>query len=230
SKRLQQPLSIEEEEEIVVWRQTSQANQLLFEQLNDPSKVSSWLEKMKAYDLEASMDRIKRRMVVNSKRQKRRTVYWMAASILIFLCMGGLFMYEKNHKEVEQMIPPGRSIAQLKLHDGSTVDLDRLSAGESTSRAGVRITKTADGQITCNYTTVSGRKPVANYNTIATPIGGEYRVVLPDGSLVWLNANSSLAFPSEFTERTRNVRLTGEAYFEIVHDVGRPFIVNTRQQ
>src|SRR5690606_6981244 len=132
--------------------------------------------------------------------------------------------------EVEQMIPPGRSIAQLKLHDGSTVDLDRLSAGESTSRAGVRITKTADGQITCNYTTVSGRKPVANYNTIATPIGGEYRVVLPDGSLVWLNANSSLAFPSEFTERTRNVRLTGEAYFEIVHDVGRPFIVNTRQQ
>lgn len=230
SKRLQQPLSIEEEEEIVVWRQTSQANQLLFEQLNDPSKVSSWLAKMKAYDLEASMDRIKRRMVVNSKRQKQRTVYWMAASILIFLCMGGLFMYEKNHKEVKQMIPPGRPIAQLKLHDGSTVDLDRLSAGESTSRAGVRITKTADGQITCNYTTVSGRKPVANYNTIATPIGGEYRVVLPDGSLVWLNANSSLAFPSQFTERKRNVRLTGEAYFEIVHDVGRPFIVNTRQQ
>src|SRR5690606_36225716 len=139
----------------------------------DPSKVSSWLEKMKAYDLEASMDRIKRRMVVNSKRQTQRTVYWMAASILIFLCVGGLFMYEKNHKEVEQMIPPGRPIAQLKLHDGSTVYLDRLSAGESTSRAGVRITKTADRKVTSTTTSVGERKRVADYDSIGTMIGGE---------------------------------------------------------
>lgn len=230
SKRLQEPLSTEEEEEVQAWRQVSQENQTLFEQLSDPTIVKVGLEKMQSYDVEASMNRLKHQMLINSKKRKSRLIYWMAASILIFFCVGGLFLYKAKNQIAENDILPGASLARLKLYDGSTFNLDSLPAGKSSMLAGVQITKTIDGQISCRYQGGSDMQHEARYNTLTTPVGGEYRVVLPDSSLVWLNANSSLAFPAQFSKNARNVTLTGEAYFEITKDERRPFTVITRQQ
>lgn len=229
SKRLQQPLSEEETEEIQTWCRASPANQLLFDKLNNPSDVRSAVEKMQSYDLEVSMGRLNRQLRARD-RKKYRLVYWLAASILILFGIGVLLMHGINKMKMESDILPGASITQLKLYDGSIVNLDSLPTGKSTMFGGVQITKTANGQINCNYSKAEAKEPTGRYSTIVTPVGGEYRIVLPDGSLVWLNANSSLAFPSQFPREQRNVILTGEAYFEVVRDKQRPFIVTTRQQ
>jgi ferric-dicitrate binding protein FerR (iron transport regulator) len=67
------------------------------------------------------------------------------------------------------------------------------------------------------------------YNTITTPRGGQYQVTLPDGTKVWLNAESSLRFPTAFTEKERAVELTGEAYFEVATNKNKPFLIKTGQ-
>ena len=65
----------------------------------------------------------------------------------------------------------------------------------------------------------------AFYNTITTPRGGQYQVILPDGSSVWLNASSSLRFPTAFIGKERRVEITGEAYFEVAKNASQPFKV-----
>lgn len=119
--------------------------------------------------------------------------------------------------------------ATLKLENGHTIVLDDISNGELVKSSGVIIMKTADGQIRYEVDPdqVKGGGTSA-LNTIATPRGGEYQVILPDGSKVWLNAASSLSFPTQFLGK-REVNMEGEAYFEIARDKSRPFIVNVNE-
>jgi ferric-dicitrate binding protein FerR (iron transport regulator) len=69
------------------------------------------------------------------------------------------------------------------------------------------------------------KKPTVEFNTLTTPVGGQFSVVLPDGSKIWLNAASSVYFPTAFTSNERRVTITGEAYFEVTHNINSPFIV-----
>jgi transmembrane sensor len=106
----------------------------------------------------------------------------------------------------------------------------------------VQITKAANGQLVytikaSNAPNVAGAPAKAGnsealaYNTISTPIGGQYQVILPDGSRVWLNAMSSIKFPVSFsTLKERRIELSGEAYFEVEHDKDHPFKVITAKQ
>jgi hypothetical protein len=126
----------------------------------------------------------------------------------------------------EEVITWGNK-AILTLEDGKVINLDDISNGEVVKQGGVLIRKTADGKISYetdpNYK-AKGEVPVLN--TMSTPRGGEYQVVLPDGSQVWLNAASSLTYPIQFSATSRVVTIEGEAYFEIAKDTNRPFIVN----
>lgn len=119
------------------------------------------------------------------------------------------------------VIVPGGNKAILTLSNGQQVVLDSLQNGSITHQGGVRIIKLASGRLA--YQGGEGSEPV--YNTITTPKGGQYQVVLPDGSRVWLNAGSSLRFPTAFGGKDRSVDMTGEAYFEIAPDRARPFTV-----
>ena len=118
-------------------------------------------------------------------------------------------------------IVPGGNKAILTLSNGQQVALDSLQNGSITHQGGVRIIKLASGRLA--YQGGEGSEPV--YNTITTPKGGQYQVVLPDGSRVWLNAGSSLRFPTAFGGKDRSVDMTGEAYFEIAPDRAKPFTV-----
>lgn len=117
---------------------------------------------------------------------------------------------------------PGRNGAVLKLGNGKTILLDSVSNGVFLSQGNAKIKK-LNGQIIFDASKLHS-DPVTN-NTISTPAGRQFAVVLSDGSKVWLNASSSIRFPTIFVGNQRKVAITGEAYFEVAHNASAPFIV-----
>jgi len=117
---------------------------------------------------------------------------------------------------------PGSDKATLTLADGSTILLDEAQNGTIAQQGNSKIIK-LDGKLSYDLTNKNSREIV--YNTISTPKGGQYQLELPDGSKVWLNATSSIHFPTSFTGTARRIEIIGEAYFEIAKDPNMPFIV-----
>ncbi len=120
-------------------------------------------------------------------------------------------------------IMPGGQKAILTLSDGSQIILDSASNGLLSQQGGTKVIKLANGQLKYAANTLSSTDIV--YNTMSTPAGGQYQLTLPDGSKVWLNASSSIHYPTAFLGKERRVTITGEAYFEIAKNVNKPLIV-----
>jgi len=118
---------------------------------------------------------------------------------------------------------PGRNVAVLTLSDGSSIALDSARNGLLAQQGATSVTKSGDGALA--YAAAKGVKMAAVYNTLTTPRGGQYRLSLPDGSQVWLNAASSISYPTAFVDSERSVTITGEAYFEIAPNAAMPFRV-----
>ena len=153
----------------------------------------------------------------------------VAASILvIFLFSTTIYFYRsslasKSQLPIAQSVAkledkqPAKNIAILTLGNNSQIVLDEASSGEIAQEGGVSILKTDKGELV--YKIRNSNKLSTNdlnkYNTISTPMGGKFKVILPDGSLVLLNAASTLKYPVRFDEKLRKVSFTGEAYFEI---------------
>ncbi|MBD1423281.1 FecR family protein [Sphingobacterium chuzhouense] len=165
----------------------------------------------------------------------------IAASILLAATASGvLFLMKHKSPENEvlrvhkQEIQPGSDKARIVFDDGSFIELDEVEDGTVLENKGVRIVKRDDGTIAYELgDNQKMQKPI--YNTIVTPRGGEYSIMLPDGSRVWMNAASKLKYPVAFATDTREVELEGEAYFEVVNKntkTGKriPFIVHTHEQ
>jgi transmembrane sensor len=174
--------------------------------------------------------------------QERRTVpLWkkvaVAASLLLLTSFSYYFLQRKEALEINptplahSIIQPGGNKAVLILADGREINLEETAKGKLAEVAGVTITKKASGEII--YDATSAQDPTiaqSSYHTIATPRGGIYQVLLADGSKVWLNAASSIKFPSSFSATERTVELKGEAYFEIAKNPTRPFTVKVEGQ
>ncbi|KAA5542978.1 FecR domain-containing protein [Adhaeribacter rhizoryzae] len=170
---------------------------------------------------------------------------WMvAAAIMLAVLSSVLFFYQQfSHERAvaekitlssnKKDILPGENKATLTLADGSKIALDDTGTGELARQPGASIIKKADGQIIYNVTEPAvahqGKAELA-YNTIEIPKGSYYQINLPDGSRVWLNAGSSLRFPTRFTGAERAVALTGEAYFEVAKNKKIPFRVVSPKQ
>ena len=162
----------------------------------------------------------------------------VAASILLVATLGYYFSRQKtslkdktSNKVANAVIKPGGNSAVLILADGRRINLEETAQGKLAEEAGVTIIKKASGEIIYN---MKGTKDVAvaqnSYHTIATPRGGTYQVLLEDGSKIWLNAASSIKFPTSFAAAERIVELKGEAYFEIAKNPMRPFTVKVEGQ
>jgi transmembrane sensor len=156
-----------------------------------------------------------------------------AASILLFISIGLYFFQHRSIKVTSQQftfndIAPGGNKAILTLANGRQIVLTDAQNGQLASESNAIINKTANGQVSYN---VAGRsKSEIVYNTLSTPRGGQYRLTLSDGTIVFLNAASSLTYPATFTGNERKVTLTGEAYFEVAHHASKPFSVITTGQ
>ena len=161
-----------------------------------------------------------------------------AAAIIIIISVGALFYMDYLKKseakhavlEAKSDISPGGNIATLTLADGRKISLTDAKNGQLAEQSGIKISKTADGQLVYNITNAENSSQSLSYNTIETPPGGQYQVILPDGSKVWLNSASSLRYPVRFTGNERKVEISGEAYFEVAHNIKMPFrVINSSQ-
>lgn len=158
--------------------------------------------------------------------------WWAAAAILLFLASVGYFLINKKEqtasrplaaKEVKHDILPGGNRATLTLANGSTIILDSAQNGLLSKQGNTQIVKLANGKLA--YQNENSNPATIQYNTITTPRGGQYQLTLSDGSQVWLNAASSITFPTSFVGDKREVKITGEAYFEVAHNAAMPFRV-----
>lgn len=165
-----------------------------------------------------------------------RRYAWIAGVGVLALCLmtaGYLYFTRERASEVataskkspsfKNDVLPGGERATLTLADGTSIVLDSAQNGAIAQQGNTKVIK-INGKLA--YTGASG-SPAILYNKISTPRGGKYQVELPDGSKVWLNAASSLHFPTAFTGKERKVTITGEAYFEIAPNKAMPFIVET---
>jgi ferric-dicitrate binding protein FerR (iron transport regulator) len=159
---------------------------------------------------------------------------WHAAATVALLILAGSVFYAWQLRKTTSApattkavtrpdAMPGGNKALLTLADGAVVELDSAQTGPLPAQGNASILS-RPGQLVYSKTALQLTATVS-YNTLRTPKGGQYQLVLPDGSKVWLNAASSLRFPTQFTAATRSVDLTGEAYFEIAKNAAQPFHV-----
>ncbi|WP_178372226.1 FecR family protein [Chitinophaga jiangningensis] len=118
----------------------------------------------------------------------------------------------------------------LRLADGTTIALDSTVDGQIASQQGVIISKEEDGTLLYKTAPANAGNNQNQENILSTPAGMKYKIILPDGSTVWLNAASSLTYPAVFTAGNRTVKLEGEAFFDIAADPAKPFFVQAGNQ
>lgn len=160
-------------------------------------------------------------------RIRKISRFWWAAAAVLILAAGTWIVAKRTAPKQDiavnkpvQDIAPGRNGAILILADGSQITLDSIGNGQISNQNGSRITL-QNGSL--HYDAASAA--TASINTVRTPAARQFRLVLPDGSAVWLNAASTLKYPTAFTGHDRTVEISGEAYFEITQDPERPFRV-----
>jgi len=178
-----------------------------------------------------------RKLEQSTRHNRQRIAWYRVAAILVVAFTGGILLLKAGkqnvvHKSAVAVIVkkapvlPGTNKATLVLANGSSVQLG--DAADSTmAQAGVNIKKVGKGKLVYAATGAVNTSTAIAYNTIITPRAGQYQLVLQDGTKVWLNADSRLRYPVQFTGRERRVELEGEAYFEVVHNSAMPFKVVT---
>ncbi|MGN6421116.1 MAG: FecR family protein [Pseudobacter sp.] len=172
---------------------------------------------------------------VGNRTSYFRRYWWSAAAALVLLIAGTWYFAGETKKEgtahAEQstiaVIQPGQEGATLTLADGTKVLLDTLGNGIFANQNGAAL-YLQNGQL--EYKNTGEENEKETFNTLATPKGRQFRIMLPDGTVAWLNAASSIRYPTRFAKNIRRVDITGEVYFEAAPatEQGRrvPFLVN----
>jgi len=178
--------------------------------------------------------------VVPPKRSQIYSRIAIAASLLLCLSISFYFLLPKKQKQQQQQqtstikqlqaINPGGNKATLILANGSTIVLTDAKNGKLAEQDAIQIYKTSDGKIQYAGDKTINDQSAPVYNTMATPKGGKYTLMLADGTTVILDAASSIKFPVAFTGKERIVEITGQVYFEVIHNVNKPFKVKVRGQ
>ncbi|WP_184549976.1 FecR family protein [Mucilaginibacter sp. FT3.2] len=173
--------------------------------------------------------------VSNSKTRHLNSSWWWAAAVLLLSTGIGIVFFKQNKAQtivnnkvgqnLHKPILPGKNTAILTLSNGTNIVLDDAKNGVLAKSGKAEIKKLKNGLIA--YTDDDTKANEAALNTITIPRGGQYAVMLPDGTNVWLNSQSSLTYPVAFNGAERNVTLKGEAYFEVAKNKQHPFIVHT---
>jgi transmembrane sensor len=160
--------------------------------------------------------------------------YIAAAAIIGLVALTGILWWAKRNEVSDSRVvanvykndvKPGGTHAVLTLANGAHIILDSAGKGNLVNQGGAQLIKVDSGNLA--YKAMASDGDALSYNTLTTPAGGQYQVTLSDGTRVWLNALSSIRFPTTFFKGGgRSVDLTGEAYFEVAKDKKRPFHVN----
>ncbi|MDO6430710.1 FecR domain-containing protein [Flavitalea sp. BT771] len=241
-KHLKDELTVEEQLELQEWIRASDEHRLVFDRLSDPDGLNEELREF--HEIQAAIwNKVDARIKVPGYSSTvvrplwpRVRVYVVAASLLIifatsFFWLASLFHAPSKARSVPtpvvaQDVAPGGNRATLTLGDGSRLVLDSAANGRLAVQGAAHVSKEKN---LLSYTagTEKVASPAIVYNTLTTPRAGQFQVVLPDGTKVWLNNASSLRYPTSFSGYSRIVELTGEGYFEVAKNT-RPFSLKVR--
>lgn len=227
-------LTAEEQAQLEDWIAVSEKNRLLFEKVCRGENFRELNRMATSYDSGKAWQGMEKNFQPARKVTLRRWMAWAAVMVLP-LCIGYFLLRNTDRTQdsevlnVASVVKPGTSKAMLTMADGSVVELKGVQGFELKEKDGTLINK--DSAILTYAATMDSRlrsgQPV--YNRVDIPRGGEYSLVLSDGTVVYLNAMSSLRYPVNFVGDTREVELTGEAFFQVAKDASHPFIVKTRE-
>ncbi len=181
------------------------------------------------------------RVITMATGRRKRKMFWAAASVILLIASTLTFILvkqsassatfatqkEKTTSPNKNDVSPGSNGAVLTLADGSQIILDSVTDGNLATQGGIAIIKKG-GIINYVGDNNNSNNAIVSYNTITTPKGRQFQLMLEDGTKVWLNAGSSIKFPAVFKGKTRDVVVTGEAYFEVAKDAARPFRVDAK--
>jgi transmembrane sensor len=217
----------------------------------DKDKVDAWyLHKasnsnlqLNEYELEDSYEYLKAKLPLKQETKVIRIWPRVAVAASIAVLLGtGIFYFTKTKEQIPQVaekpqeIAPGGNRGILTLSNGKQIVLADISAKDTIAKEGeedeVTIKMGANGVITyiINPNADASKADVNLFNTLSTPTGGQYNIVLADGTKVYLNAVSSIKYPTQFNGDQRIVELDGEAYFEVAKNKNKPFIVKSGDQ
>lgn len=226
-KKLEETLSTEEELQFQVWSSDSECQQY-FEHLREYVQLKHEPE-CSEQELQHYWQGIRKRIRRRRQQQNRRRLYrklTVAAAIVLTIVFSGNFFgprEERLETKATTNIIPGQRNAILELADGRTYDLktpaalNRAEIGEHIRIDSNRLNYLKSDSLSVDHLV---------YNKLIVPRGGEYQILLEDGTKVWLNAETSLRYPENFVGDSREVYLEGEAYFEVAEDKHRPFVVH----
>lgn len=151
----------------------------------------------------------------------------MVVSLMVFIVFRLIAPKQPNATQID--VSPGRNTAHLILSNGSIIDLEKAKAGLLFATSNILINKDSAGSISYHFKKGTDVSNLGS-NSVVIPAGGQFRVVLSDGTKVWMNAKSKFTYPVSFSEKIRPVNLTGEAYFEVAKNRNKPFLVYTPKQ
>jgi transmembrane sensor len=230
-------LSAEEQLELQNWLETKESNRILYQEFADQQMLSNKMQKYQQTDSDALYQLTINKIMLQRRPEQVRSAWkiWIriAAAVAAILLLGPpLFMYwyfspdkrlQLGITYIQHDIPAGGNKAYITLSNGQTIQLSSAKNGIVMNGRSISY---ADQSL------VAGSVPALENEelTISTPLGGQYQVTLNDGTVVYMNAGSSLKYPAVFEQSAREVSLTGEAYFEVAKDQAKPFTVSTARQ
>lgn len=225
-------LSKEDREELTAWLEASSENKSEFERL-----LRVWLRVSAAgkWDrLDEMQENVWKRVIPELTRRRRKLYVWGArvAAVAVVL-LGIMVLWNKEderamHTADVLKVESGSPKALLVLNTGKEIELKDGETRELVNIAGVGVVQDSSGGVRFEDSGVENEEE-EGYNTIIVPERGEYFAVLNDGTKVWMNSGSELVFPTRFRGDRREVKLKGEAYFEVVSDKQKPFYVQTEE-
>lgn len=239
SGHLLNQLNATEIQELEYWINSAQANAVIFQKILNEDNLKKQGEVLNRLDVESDLLETKVGLTFTERRRDRKHLrLWsriVAAASIILIVGVGLFFFLNQQKEepiarYSNDIAPGVQSATLTLANGKQIKLTTASQGKLANESGVSISKSSDGHLL--YEVQDPAIAQKNeFNTLKTAKGETFQVKLPDGTLIWLNAASSLKYPVSFAKlKSRRVELSGEAYFEVAKDKNLPFVVESDGQ
>lgn len=245
AKHLRNELTVDEKNELDQWLNLDPVNLELFNKLLDEALTDEKAEIFSASEKEKAWENIVKKTGLNKPTGTlfgwRRLLPYAAAAFLLFTTGIVLTRYlikkeaPKSLAHHKQDISPGSNKAILTLSNGSKIALNDAQQGKIANQRNVAI-KIENGHVLYQIEGTDFKVEQPDFskavvmNTLTTPRGGQYEVVLPDGTKVWLNSATSLTYPVIFRGKERRVELTGEAYFEVAKNAASPFFVKTSSQ